>query len=400
MSQPDEPHLIVVGGGGEGTHTLPRAYFEATGLKADVLAPGTPRLLEGSRILNLKPNVDIKDDRALAQALGDAAKEHEGPTLLVATSSDLLDRLLQVKNQPPDQVIIPYASPDKLWRASDKVEFARICSEVGVPHPDTVTVGRGVVDLPDDASAPAYLKPVDELEWGPLSFEGKRKVYSCKTLFEAESCLREARENGCAGRFVLQQEIPGGDEQMRVLTLYRDRSGQVTVAHGGKVALHTHGPLDEGVSQVILTGPLPESERDAARILQHFDWRGFASSDVKVDPRSGVGYFLELNPRTSATTHYVTAAGVNPYEAWRNDWVLDRQGEALEPTKRISYSSVSRGAIRDAAAPETRAEMRGLPVRHPLLNWRDLALRRSVLGRTVRAWRHMQKRSESYRQRW
>ena len=186
---------------------------------------------------------------------------------------------------------------------------------------------------------------------------------------------------------------------MRVLTLYRDRSGQVTVAHGGKVGLHTHGRLDEGVSQVLLTGPLPELEREAAKILHHLDWRGFASFDVKIDPRNGVGYFLELNPRTSATTHYMTAAGVNPYEAWRNDWILDRQGVVLKPARRVVYSSVSRGAIRDAAAPEIRAQMKGLPVRYPLLNWRDLALRRSVLARTLRAWRHMQARSEHYRRR-
>ena len=120
---------------------------------------------------------------------------------------------------------------------------------------------------------------------------------------------------------------------------------------------------------------------------------------MKIDPRNGVGYFLELNPRTSATTHYMTAAGVNPYEAWRNDWILDRQGVVLKPARRVVYSSVSRGAIRDAAAPEIRAQMKGLPVRYPLLNWRDLALRRSVLARTLRAWRHMQARSEHYRRR-
>jgi len=40
-------------------------------------------------------------------------------------------------------------------------------------------------------------------------------------------------------------------------------------------------------------------------------WAGFASLDVKRDPRDGVYRFLELNPRVGRSGYSVTAAGYN-----------------------------------------------------------------------------------------
>ena len=392
-----EPHLIVVGGGGEATYTLPRAYFEATGLKADVLTTsGAPSLLLGSRILNLRTGVELGDDEALLKAVEEIVESRQGPALLVATSNVLLDWLLMIRSDLPDQVILPYTSSENIGSGSDKAEFAALCKELGIPHPVTVTVDRDRCEVEGSAPAPGYLKPVDQVEWGTVSFDGKRKVYAFRSLSEAEGYLRSAREHGYRGRFVLQEEVPGNDEQMRVLTLYRDRSGKVTLAHGGKVGLHTHGASDEGVSEVILTGPQPELELQASRILDRLEWRGFASFDVKVHSDTGVAYFLELNPRTSATAHYMTASGVNPYLAWRNDWVLDRQGELIKPTRRVVYSSIPRKAIRQLTSERFLAEAKGVPIRHPLLSVRDMTPGKQSRWRTVRVLRTMRAKVQAH----
>ena len=103
------------------------------------------------------------------------------------------------------------------------------------------------------------------------------------------------------------------------------------MAWGGRVLLEEHTPGTLGNPAAILTGRLAQIEADARRLVEHLGWTGFANFDVKVDPRTGVGHFFELNPRTGRSNYYLTASGLNPAAYWMADHLDGDWPHAAEP---------------------------------------------------------------------
>src|SRR5690606_8505227 len=133
---------------------------------------------------------------------------------------------------------------------------------------------------------------------------------------ELGSLLRLAGEAGYRRPINIQEYVPGDHAQMRIITTYSERDGAVRMACGARVLLEEHTPGTLGNPAAILTGRLEQVEADARRLVEHLGWTGFANFDVKVDPRTGVGHFFELNPRTGRSNYYLTASGLNPAAFW------------------------------------------------------------------------------------
>jgi D-aspartate ligase len=97
-----------------------------------------------------------------------------------------------------------------------------------------------------------------------------------------------------------------------------------------------------------------------------------------VDPRTGVGHFLELNPRTGRSNYYLTASGLNPAAYWVADHLGGQWPDVAEPLE-VLYRIVP-GFLLDRYVQDTslRAAVRGARVVHPLKYRRDLSPRRDT----------------------
>jgi D-aspartate ligase len=328
VSGPGLATAPVILGGDIGAYSLARAFHDGYGVRSTVVSAVRSALVRHSRVLDhvAEPGLGdpgtavarllrVADDR---RAAGDAARP-----LLLASADRLVRLLVEHRDRLEDRFLLPYAPVDLVIRVTDKAEFARLCSDAGVPHPDTVVVD--VPDAPDAAAVaraveeavariafPAVVKAASTVAYDSARFEGRRKVFVVATPADLADLVARVAASGWRGRFVVQDRIPGGDVGMRILSCYSDVHGRVRYGAFGHVLLEEHAPTALGNPAAILTDHDEEIVDHARRLLEGVGWSGWSNFDLKLDPRTGRCVFLELNPRLGRSNHYVTAAGLNP----------------------------------------------------------------------------------------
>lgn len=328
MSMPVLPHastapfVPVVLGGDLPTYTLARAFHAELGARTTVLTRGIPAAVRGSAIVDNQVVPGLDDPEEVVRALHGVADAHPGATVLLLGTMDWwIERIGALRHRLDERIVVPYPELDLVERMNDKEQFAALCAEVGVAHPRTVVVGHDVGEpevggLLGDLRWPLVVKAADPPAFHNLIYPGKKKVGYAADLPELLELRRTMGRAGYAGALVVQERVPGGDEQMRLLTTYSDRSGRVRWGRVGHVLLEDHDPSWIGNPLAVVHGSSETMLAEATRLLEHVGWTGYANFDVKVDPRDGREYFFELNPRLGRSHGYLTAAGhpvVTPY---------------------------------------------------------------------------------------
>lgn len=370
-------HPVILGGDA-GAYSLARAFHEGYGVRSTVVSiRPTPNVTHSGIIRNVvEPRLDEPD--VLVELIRRIAAAGPGPVIVLTCVDWYVRALAEHRERLEDVAIVPYPSVDLLDRVMDKRRFSELCQEVGVPHPRTEVRdgGEPVGDL--DLRYPLIAKPGDNTAWHQVSFHGKAKVHLVQDREELAALLTAAGDAGYRRPMIIQEYVPGDDSQMRIMTTYSDRTGAVRMAWGGRVLLEEHTPGTLGNPAAILTGPLPQVEADARRLVEHLGWTGFANFDVKVDPRTGVGHFFELNPRTGRSNYYLTASGLNPAAYWMGDHLTGFWPPAAEPLE-VLYRIVP-GFLLDRYLQDksVRAEVRRARAVHPLKYGRDRSPRRDA----------------------
>ncbi|AXH96259.1 carboxylate--amine ligase [Ornithinimicrobium avium] len=309
------PFVPVVLGGELATYTLARAFHAELGVRTTVVTRGVPSAVRGSAIIDNVRCPGMDEDEELLACLRRVADERpDHRVLLLGTVDVWVDRIAGLRDRLDERFVVPYPSGALIDRLSDKEGFAALCAELGVAHPVTRAVPA---DAPEEAVAqlleglrpPFVVKAGDSVAFGALLYQGKQKVAYCADLEELLALRRTMTAAGYAGGLVVQERIPGGDEQMRVLTTYSDREGSVRWGRLGHVLLEDHDPAMIGNPLAVVHGTSGTAVAEAARLMEHVGWTGYANFDIKVDPRDGTEYFFELNPRLGRSHAYLTAAG-------------------------------------------------------------------------------------------
>lgn len=369
-------HPVILGGDA-GAYSLARAFHERYGVRSTVVSiRPTPNVAHSTIIRNVvEPRLD--DPAVMVELIRRAAATASGPVMALSCVDWYVRALAEHRARLEDVAVVPYPSVDLLDRVMDKRRFSELCQEIGVPHPRTEVRdgGEAVGDLA--LQYPVIAKPGDNTAWHQVSFRGKAKVHLVRDRAELAALLTAAGDAGYRRPVILQEYVPGDDAQMRIMTTYSDLSGTVRMAWGGRVLLEEHTPGTLGNPAAILTGTLSQVEADARRLVEHLGWTGFANFDVKVDPRTGVGHFFELNPRTGRSNYYLTASGLNPAALWMADHLTGRWPlmEPLEVLYRIVPGFLLDKYVQDDAV---RADVRGARVVHPLKYKRDVSPRRDA----------------------
>ncbi len=316
---------IVLGGDRLG-YSLARSFDLGYGYRTLIVSTMLGGPVAHSSLIEHRVVPSLEDPEGLVTHLRALAPQI-GPTkkLLLATTDHVVSVLARVKHRLEDLYVIPYTDADLIDRLSRKENFADVCAELDIPHPQTVVYD--VAERPDVAAATASLafpviaKPSNAEAYAAVTFPGKKKVHSARDLAELERLLDALYDSGYRDKFIVQDVIPGDDQGMRVLTCYVDKSGTVKFAAFGRVLLEEHSPETLGIPAAILTGTDHEAVAHATRLLEHVGWRGYANFDMKYDSRTGKTVFFELNPRLGGTSFYITAAGFNTVQLYVEEWV-------------------------------------------------------------------------------
>ncbi len=383
---------VVLLGTDIGIYALARAFHERYGLTSTVISRVVAGPINWSSFIE---TVELGEDAQRADTLAalervGTERKAAGRTTLLLSNADSFSRMLSEQAEWLSQwYVVPAVDGPVLDMIADKIEFARVCQELGIPVPRTLVQDFSTADDPGwtpetvDLTFPVVAKPAVGAAYEGLRFEGKNKIYKVDSPEELLDIFGRVRGAGFRDRFVVQELIPGDDTAMRSITAYVDQQGEVTLLATAQVLLQEHQPLAIGNPAAMVTTPYPDLMEQAERLLKHVGYRGFANFDVKVDPRDGVAKFFEVNPRIGRNNYYVTAAGANVAEVITGDLIEGRELDQVVVRNEILYSVLPMFLLRRYLSPELKALVKKVTrkgVFHPLVTHDSLKRKAYVVA--------------------
>ena len=325
-SMPLRPVLL---GTDLGIYAMARSFHETFGVTSVVISelPRGP-INDSAIVRNVFTGSDSSDEQILAALQRVAEQEPEATHVLVVNSDHQLAFVLRHRDRIERHYVVPYAAEETIAALADKTAMYQVTERLNIPTPVTVEVDpSGGPDTWRTAAAaltfPIVMKPFAGAEFEELEFAGHRKVYRLDDPGELLIELERIAAAGYTGTMLLQQLILGDDTYNRVVNLYRDGQGQITLAASGRVLLAMHQPTFIGNSAIIMVDYDDDLIAQVSAVLDAVDFRGFASVDYKVDSRDGVAYLLDINPRPGRSHYYAGVGGASAARSVVADFVTD-----------------------------------------------------------------------------
>ncbi|MFT0848080.1 ATP-grasp domain-containing protein [Actinomycetaceae bacterium L2_0104] len=312
------PILPVVFGFDIADYAFARIFHEAVGVRSLVISEILRGPINNSKIFDLEmvAKGTLGNEEKFIALLHRIAAEHPDEQLILCVNSDEgVDYAARHRAELEDRWFLPYAPAEAVETANSKRAMAEFLSSLGFAVPERVTV-----DLADPESwrerlekmtFPVVVKPEDGTDVTRYHRQGLQKAMPVESMDEALATFGTWSERGVHIRLIVQELIPGDDTTQWVVNGYVDSRGEVTATGSGRVLLGLHQPQLVGNAAMILVQSNEELIADAQRIVLAAGMRGFFSMDVKIDPRTGTAYWLDLNPRIGRGHYYLKVGGID-----------------------------------------------------------------------------------------
>lgn len=348
---------VVIVGADILAYSYVREFNRAYGLdNFIVLASQDVKMLSESKFTDYRIHEDLYDEDKLPEILVEVAQEiqrdHPGSKILLLGCDDRHARLISYNKQRLQEAgfVVPYVDFKLLDFITQKHNFYDLCEELGIPYPKTWYFScdeKDDVELTlDEFSYPLIAKPSNSAQFGFATIEGKRKIYEIESEEELLEVWKSLRESDYNNEILIQEFIPGPDDEIRTLTLFADKDGDTRVVMGGRVCLQDHNPTALGNPVVILGERTEEIIENAKKLIKHIGYHGFANFDIKKDPRDGSLRFFEVNTRCGRNTYQMSLGGVNFCTLFVKDFILNEEIPYREAYDPFVYSCVPEYVIK------------------------------------------------------
>lgn len=332
-------------------YALARAFHERYGLTSVLVVPFTTGATADSSLFHDTRELGhaaLNDHSLVLAEIRRIASENPDLTIFPLTNNDgYVQSLSAERDSLGANVVVPHENPDMLVRISDKNHFNAVCAEAGVQTPGTVVLdfaeGRPSTDAVTFAY-PIIVKPADSALHNALSMPGKKKLYEVASATELDALVDRLAAAGYSGEMLAQDLIPGDD--ILSVTVYRAKTGEITLARTSKVLLQDPRPAFLGIPDVQVVQNMPDVVDASRRILETAGYYGFANLDAIRDPRDGSVKFFEVNPRYGRNCFYATASGANVAEQLVTDLVEGRPMAAPALEDELVYTVLPPRALR------------------------------------------------------
>jgi len=241
----------------------------------------------------LCPNINV-DEAALAHFLMDLGREFEQRPVLMASADSYALLISRYAEELAHYYLFPVNPPGLLEQIITKNGLSILAEKHDLQTPKTFTVNQDIDprQVAESISYPCIIKPA-------LSHEFV-KVFRQKCLFaEHEKQLLQALETAySSGLAVMVQEIvPGFDDQMFVFDFYVNREGRIT--HTMTAQKLRQFPINFGSST--LTHHLHDQSLVdmGKKYIERLGYRGYGEIEFKKHPETGQLYLIEINARLS-----------------------------------------------------------------------------------------------------
>lgn len=326
----------VLVGGDILTYSYVREFHRAYGVKkCIVLATQDIKMLSSSYLTDyrLRPDLYFSPDNFYRE-LEKVAAEFPEKTLLLLGSDDVHARLFSQGKERLEKAgfVVPYIDFELLDKITQKEEFYALCEELGIPYPKTWYIDFADENVTIDVNAfpyPLIAKPSNSAKFQEAHIAHKKKIYEVDTPEELQRIFDSIKVSDYDKKMVIQDFIPGGDENIHTLTTFSNVDGDCLVGAGGTVCLQDHDPTALGNPLCIMGEQVPEIFEAGKKMLKAIGYHGFANFDIKYDERDGSYRFFEVNTRCGRNTYYMSLGGVNFVTMFVEDWIL---GNDIQPT--------------------------------------------------------------------
>ena len=202
--------------------------------------------------------------------------------------------------------------PELIEKLVDKRQFASLAEELGLPTPATLCSRdvSGADEVIRRMPLPCVIKPNVHIGWfkhKALQAEGPRKALRADTQQELAELYAEVERH--TADFVIQQYVPGGEDEIYSFHAYMDRAAVAIGQFVGK-KIRTF-PREAGLSTYLELVKEPRVVALGMDVIRRLGLIGPVKIDMKRDPRSGRFYVLELNPRFNLWHYLGSVSGVN-----------------------------------------------------------------------------------------
>lgn len=359
----DQPFVPLLLGADINVYSMARAFHEAYGVKTVAYGRYPSGPCYGSSIIDYRVSDRNSEPGKVLENVSHVSAQFPGKTiLLLGCGDDYLTAISANLEKYPENVVAPYVPLEQMEGLIHKERFYALCEKYGIDHPATFVYKKGMghdFTLPFDG--PFVVKPAESATYWDHPFDTQKKAYILQTREEVDRVIDDIYGHGYADSLIIQDFIPGGDENMRVLTCYSDGDGKVRLMCLGHVLLEEHTRHGIGNHAVIITEPGGELYDTFRRFLEDIHFTGFSNFDIKFDPRDGKYKAFEINCRQGRSNYYVTGAGHNLAKFLVEDRVEHRpQPEPVLAQNRHLWMAIPRKVAYDYIPKRFHSEMKAL----------------------------------------
>lgn len=298
-------------------YSVARAFHEAYGVKSYAFGKYAIGETEYSKIIIFQKVDDLASDDVLLETLLNFASDHSDEELyLLGCTDEYQEAIIKNTSKLAKYYFFSCPSPELAEKLISKEAFYDMCDKYSLPYPKTkiFSLQTPFAELSEKAlgfSYPIIVKPSSSIDYWHNPFDGMKKVYLAETKNEASEIISDIYSSGYGNTLILQEYIPGGEENMYVLTCYSDKNAKVRMMCMGHVLLGEHTPKGLGNHVAILTEYHEDIMKQLSSFLEDVGYKGFSNFDIKLDERDGTFKIFEINLRQGRSNYYVTASGEN-----------------------------------------------------------------------------------------
>jgi D-aspartate ligase len=246
----------------------------------------------------------IEELRALAEETDDVLPvfpTHDEHVNAIARHADALERYR-----------FPFPSWEVLERIQSKRHQLDTAESIGLPIPRTFhpTSREEALAAGQELGFPVLVKPSANVGFRRSH---RRQLFRCETPGELERAYEAAEPY----EPMVQELIPGGDEELYTLGSYVSAEGEALGLFSGHKLSQTRGFM--GSARVGEAVWVDEVVEQGLALLRALGYHGISQVETKRDPRDGRYKLMEVNPRLWQWHSLAAACGVDlPYIAYRD----------------------------------------------------------------------------------
>jgi predicted ATP-grasp superfamily ATP-dependent carboligase len=238
-----------------------------------------------------------------------------GRSVLIATSDIGAMFIADHADVLREWFLFPDADADLIRSLCSKREMYHVAHQHGVHTPETVfpESRADVLEYLESARFPVLLKPIYSYLPGrppqPLLL-----VHTARELLEHY----DANDDVANRNLMLQEFVPGGNDQTYTFNGYFDRTGRCALAFTGRKLRNFPGEFGQG--SLGECRKVDEVETTTVRFMEEVGYRGCLDLGYRYDARDGQFKVNDINPRVGAMFRlFVGANGMDVVRAMYQD---------------------------------------------------------------------------------